>query len=357
MKTIGVIGNWGDSNTIGGQITKTRELLKAISDKMGYDSKRLLGEWEDSKKITNDLYFINVGQQRGVIKLLVEILKLMRQSDYVIIILASKGYFQILPIISLINKLYQKRIYEFVIGGIRYDFLNYGRIKYEQKIKKIYVESTYMVKKYNELGLKNVEYMPNFKFFKTITEKEIEKRNNSQIRICTFSRIDRCKGIDVAVEIVKNVVSGNENIFLDVIGPVDSEYQEDFDNLINNVPDNIKYLGAINGSKAVEVLKEYDILLFPTKWKSEGFPGSFIDAMAAGLVILSSERINFKDIICEGVNGFLFNENDIKAFADKIIYLKNNIDILRSMQKNALCEVEKYKTENVLEKFWCELNL
>lgn len=356
MKTIGVIGNWGDSNSIGGQITKTRELLKAISEKMGYDSTNLFGEWEDSKKITQNLFFINVGQQRNMIKLLVEILKLMHQSDYVIVILASKGYFRLLPIISLMNKLYKKTIYEFVIGGVRYDFLNCRQIKYEKKIKKIYVESTYMVKRYSELGLKNVEYMPNFKSFKKITENDIEKRIDSEIRICTFSRIDCYKGIDSAIDIVKNVLSSDENIFLDIIGPVDSNYQEDFENLISNVPNNIKYLGSINGSKAIEVLKKYDILLFPTKWKSEGFPGSFIDAMAAGLIILSSERINFKDIIHEDINGFLFSDNDIKAFVDKIIYLKNNVDILRSMQKNALCEVEKYKTENVLEIFWRELN-
>lgn len=355
MNKIGFIGNLGNDDSIGGQITKTRELLNAILNHQEINSCASV-ELLKRKKRTKNVYILDVGREKNPFIFCCKLYNLIRKSDSVIIILASKGYFFLLPIIMVLNAFYKKDIYEFVIGGIRYQFLNNKRIAYEKKVKAIYVESTFMVKKYQQLGIYNVEYMPNFKRVHRIGDKEVEKRNETQIRVCTFSRIDKYKGIDTAIEIMNKIKILDNSIFLDIIGPVDESFKDDFESLLRTSNKNISYKGAIDSKDAVETLKCYDILLFPTKWETEGFPGSFIDAMAAGLVILASERENFRNIIENGVNGYLFEEDDVQAFVDKIMYFSKNRKELRVMQKNALDSSYMYNSEIVLKDFLVKLD-
>ncbi len=356
MKTIGFVGNLGDKDAIGGQITKTRELLDAILEKKGVDCS--YGKEYSKKKLKyHNVVLVNTNKHNKLFILLCNIVEVFHKSDCILIILSSNGYFRLLPIFSIINKVYKKTVFEFVIGGTRHELLNKRRIRYEKKLEKIYVESSFMVKRYQELGLNNVEYLPNFKRINPIDIKQIDNRDKNLIRLCTFSRIDQFKGIDSAIKIMNAILMQGYNVQLDIIGPVDKEYQSYFNDLLLKNNRGINYIGAINGSKAIEVLRNYDILLFPTKWKNEGFPGSFIDAMAAGLVVLASKRENFRDIIKNDINGYLIDENDLSMFVDKILYLIVSVDKLRLMQKNAIKESMAYDVNIVLENFFSKIEI
>lgn len=48
-------------------------------------------------------------------------------------------------------------------------------------------------------------------------------------------------------------------------------------------PPYIKYCGTVSFDKTTEVLKEYFALVFPTRFYTEGIPGTIIDAFASGL--------------------------------------------------------------------------
>ena len=250
-----------------------------------------------------------------------------------------------------------------MIGGIRYQYIQKqkSRLRYEKRIKKIYVESTAMVKQYESLGLNNAAYLPNFKNIEILTEKEMlkEYHMDEPLRLCTFSRIDRLKGIDVAIEVVKefNNQYGENIAALDIIGPVDEEYSNEFYALLQATEcKGIRYCGKVDSSEAVNVLKKYDALLFPSKWFTEGFPGTFIDALASGLPILASNKINFGDIIEDGYNGYLISEEtEIEDYVHHLRDWSHNREDLLRMKKNALIEAQKYTTEHVLEQIWNDM--
>lgn len=342
MKKIGVLGNFGGGE-IGGQVTKTIELTNAFVQKYGKVNK------VDVNK-TKKKYLVLIKQ----------IWKLLKQSTDVFIILASPGYFKILPIIIAMNTICKCNIYENVIGGVRNQYVEKKSIRLwlEKHIKKIYVESNYMAGMYKKIGLNNVEYLPNFKQIEKITEEELLRNFNkcSSLQLCTFSRIDRYKGIDEAINIIECLNEKYDKIVahLDIIGPVDEEYRDEFEKIMQEVDKtSVQYCGKVDSKQAVEVLKKYDALLFPTKWITEGFPGSFIDAMAAGLPILASERENFKDIVLEDYNGYLIAEEDRQEeFINRIYSWYVDREKLFEMKKNSLHEVDKYKVENVVRQLW-----
>lgn len=170
------------------------------------------------------------------------------------------------------------------------------------------------------------------------------------LRLCTFSRIDREKGIDTAIEITTLIKKKTDiKVSLSIIGPIEKGYEESFWRLIKDSDsERIKYVGAVPSAAAVETLKDYDVLLFPTHWKTEGFPGTFIDAMAAGLLVFATDRMNFRDIVKDGYNGWLIDEWSVDTYVHKIMQLVQKPELLLKMKHNAVMEAGKYDAVLVL---------
>jgi len=355
---IGFIGNLGDKNIIGGQITKTRDLFAAILARKGVEKgviNNFLENGIGNSCFNQEGLYIADFKSNNILKLMLQVFKIFNNCQNIILILASFTYLRILPFVLLLNRIYKRNLYEFVIGGVRHEYLKQNDINNEKYIKKIFVESTYMKDCYEKLGLNNVVYMPNFKHVKPINSEEINMRDDKVLRCCTYSRVDPYKGIDDAIKIIKRFGENTDHITLDIIGPVDRNFDFQFNTLLENKPATIKYFGVIDGNNSSKILKDYDVLLCPTKWKAEGFPGSFIDSMQAGLVILATDKPNFRDIIINDENGWLLAENDIDGYLEKLRILDSNKNLLRKMQKKALSDSMKYDTDIVLKNFLDEL--
>jgi len=260
------------------------------------------------------------------------------------VILASTGYFRLLPIMYLINKIFKRKVYEICIGGIRYEFLNRVNIFLEHSITAIYVETMYMLEKYKEVGLDKVYYMPNFK---KIYRNAIPEKNTSELKICTFSRIDENKGIDTAVQIMKKL-ENRDDISLDIIGPVKEEYEVIFEEIIGHSGKNVKYCGSVKRDDINDYLGKYDVLLFPTRWKAEGFPGIFLDAFENGIIVLATDLPAFQNVIINDKNGRLFPVNGIEEYARYILELADNTEKRRKMKNTAFEYSKKYDSKHVL---------
>lgn len=337
MSKIGFIGNFcGDA--IGGQAEKTRTLYEFL--------------YKAYEVVKVDIF------QLSPIQMLIDIWRAFSECNRIIVILASPGYFKIQSYLVLCRKLTGAKVYEFAIGGVRYKYLvnKRRRICCERKIKKIYVESTHMVHEYQKLGLDNAVYVPNFKVIDKLCEVN-SQGCGEKLRLCTFSRIDRYKGIDTAIDIANAIYEKKHiDVELDIIGPVDKEYEQDFRKMLANADkERVRYVGSVPSKEAVNVLSEHDMLIFPTHWETEGFPGAFIDAMAAGLPILATDKDNFHNIVINKYNGWLIDEWNIDGYVDKIAELAADPELLIQMRHNAVAEAEKYTVENALSKVLADL--
>lgn len=342
MKSLGVFCSY-NIKLIGGQTTKTIELLNMAN------------------KYFENVNVLNQKEKKSYIHLLKSFVELFRRNENIIIIVSSTGYFKLLPFVAIILHFYNRNIYEIVIGGMRYEYVKRKKwsIPIIKKFKKIYVESSYMVEKYHELGVTNAEFLANYKTFPEMSEQQLKLVfNKESFKICTFSRIDKYKGIDTAIEICKYLHSEYDNpgIILDIYGPIEEEYKAEFEKLLILQPKYISYKGVIDNRLSINTLKDYDCFLCPTKWQNEGFPGAFIDALASGLPILATKRENFKDIIKDGKNGFLIQENDIRQYAEHIMDWYRNRDELLEAKRNALRESKKYQTDIVLKKMFQDMD-
>ena len=296
-KRIAIIGHFGGKeNFLDGQTIKT---------KVFYDEfKRIDGV--QIKKV--DTYYKN----HNSIKLIWDFFRATLTCKYVIVLVAENGMKTLFPLLYFCSRYLKKRIYHSVIGAsLAQRVVTYKNFKkYLNSFCVNWCETIGLVKKLHELGVPNAELLYNCKRLIPISENEIVEVCEKPHRLCTFSRVMCEKGIEDAIYAVKSINDKYaETVYtLDIYGQIDPEQTEWFEKLQQIFPSYIQYRGAISYDKSVDVLKDYFALLFPTRYWTEGVPGTIIDAYAAGLPVIASKWENFDNIIDKETGvGYDFN--------------------------------------------------
>lgn len=105
--------------------------------------------------------------------------------------------------------------------------------------------------------------------------------------------------------------------------------------------DHVFFAGHLFGKDILKIYRESDIFILPTY--SEGFPLVILEAMAAGLPIVSTPVGAIPEIIEDGVNGFLVPPKNSKMLAERIILLIKDKHLREKMATNNKRKVkEKY---------------
>ena len=321
----------------GGQPVKTREFYRLLSDQYGKE---------------NVFPIETLGWKRNPIKLIGKIFAAAKKCDTMIMLPAHNGVEIFGRILAGYKKRKNKKIYYNVIGGWLAE-----KLEKEPKLKKvlrefdgIWVETQTMKKKLEAQEFCNISIIPNFKRLTPIGSNEIKNICNPPYKLCTFSRVMKEKGIEDAINAVKavNEKYGRTVYTLDIYGQIDQGQTEWFSELQSSFPEYVRYGGLVPFDKSVEVLKDYFALLFPTRFYTEGIPGTIIDAYAAGVPVISAKWESFADIIDEGKSGFGYDMEDNEAFCDCLEKMLIEQDKVPVMKKYCLEKVNNYLPETAI---------
>lgn len=158
------------------------------------------------------------------------------------------------------------------------------------------------------------------------------------------------KGHIFLIESFKKLIkAGNHNLVLRIAGT--GELENELKSLVekDNLEDKVVFTGALKyGSK--EMMEEYrmaDIFVHPsviaTNGDKEGIPGTIIEAMSAGLPVISTYHAGIPYIIENEKTGLLVNEWDIKGLAETIERLVYDVELRKRLGQNA----QRYALENL----------
>ena len=89
----------------------------------------------------------------------------------------------------------------------------------------------------------------------------------------------------------------------------------------------IKWVGWIENVE--EILKKTDILCLPSY--REGLPKALIEGAAYGLPIVTTNTIGCKDVVEDGINGFLVPVKNVEQLSNRIFELIQNQDLRNKM--------------------------
>ena len=89
--------------------------------------------------------------------------------------------------------------------------------------------------------------------------------------------------------------------------------------------------------------------MFPSKYPKECFPLSILEAMAFGLVCITSKEGAISEIIDDDI-GYSFNKNFVKNFTKTIIFLNKNRTIWKIKSDKTINKFNKNYTIDRFEK-------
>ena len=113
---------------------------------------------------------------------------------------------------------------------------------------------------------------------------------------------------------------GLQNKFLiDFYGKIDDSYESSFKERVDLIP-NVNYQGFLNlgENEGYDKLSTYDMMLFPTYWKGEGFAGVFIDSFVSGVPMIVSDWAHNRQFLKESETALFVPVHDVTALYEKM---------------------------------------
>ena len=163
--------------------------------------------------------------------------------------------------------------------------------------------------------------------FKPIEKEKVAYTNKKEsIVVLMIARAIWHKGIKEYYEAAK--ILKNENIEFIFIGDTDDgNISCASKNFLKN--GNVKWLGHRNDIK--DQIASCDIFVLPSY--REGVPRTLLEASSMGKPIVTTNTVGCKEVVDDGINGFLVPIKDSKSLAEKIKNLANNYELRENMRK------------------------
>lgn len=161
--------------------------------------------------------------------------------------------------------------------------------------------------------------------------------------ICSFGRPCYQKNLVLMIEMFAKFKQKNSNIQL-VIGGI-GKYAPNVKELKNA----IEYYGLqkevvlipwVDRETVFNIISNSKLYISTSRY--EGLPYSLIESMALGKPAVVTNCDGNRDLIVQGENGFLVNENDIQDFVSKLELLLSNKELYDQFSTNTKSRFEKH---------------
>lgn len=243
------------------------------------------------------------------------------------------------------RKTMRKSIY-FMMGGLEAgriaDSLNH--IKMYSNYARVYVETAAMKECLVNVGLSNCLLFPNCRK-RPVSEYLINTNYERRLSCVFFSNIQLIKGVDVVLEVAEKLI----NVDFYFYGYIDKEIEEEFIAKCNTT-NNVFYKGIFDAKThdVYEELRQYDALLFPTRWRNEGVPGVLVEGKIAGLAEIVSNMCYNAELVSDGTEGIVLKDNNTDCLAEAIDILDSDREYLHRLKEGSRNSAERFYIDNYI---------
>lgn len=151
--------------------------------------------------------------------------------------------------------------------------------------------------------------------------KTVEKIPSDKLRITFVGYFGKHKGVDLLIKAVG--LLRNEDIEINLVGA--GSEQETYKKIATkcSVLHQLRFWGKLANKDIVNAYAETDIYCLPSIWP-ENQPVSITEAMACGIPVIASNLGGNKELVQDGVTGFLFEAEKVEDLAAKIKFFFDN---------------------------------
>ena len=254
MKEVLVLGYFGyNTNQLDGQTVKTRDIYKLVESQT---------KGEVDYYDTEDFKY----HKLSIFKMFWKVIR-CRTLFY---LPAHNNLKAIFPIIYVLSVLFRFKIHYFVVGGWLREFITNLPVHrwMLRRISGIHVETKRLLSELEEYyGFKNVDIFPNFRFF----DFNPERYDSDKLRLVFMARVNKMKGLDWIFNLADYIKDNKleDKYSITFYGPINDEDKEYFETNVAKYSF-VEYKGPLQPSEIHKTLCEYDVMLLPTHYYTEG---------------------------------------------------------------------------------------
>lgn len=187
--------------------------------------------------------------------------------------------------------------------------------------------------------LNNVTLLYNAINLKRFTKpNNYAKQNSDALQLVTVGSLVDKKNQTLLIDVVAELVKRGTNVQLHILGngPNKQKLQAKIDAL--NLAKHITLHGNVN--KVEEYLWSSDVYIHGAYYEPFGLV--LVEAMAAGLPVVSLDGRGNRDIITNDENGYIITEQDASVFADTILQLASDKELYNRIQQAGLHTAQQF---------------
>ncbi len=171
-------------------------------------------------------------------------------------------------------------------------------------------------------------------------------KSNQPLRVLYLGNLQSSKGIEDVIHAASLLAADKSLSFhLDVVGAWRSEVTKEVCMKLvrtNNLP--VSFHPPAAGGNKLKFLSEADIFLF-TPREPEGHPWVIVEALAAGLPVVSTDKGAIIESVRHGLNGFIVNAKDPEDIAGRLTELLRDKTLREKMGRESRNLYEQNFTE------------
>lgn len=162
-----------------------------------------------------------------------------------------------------------------------------------------------------------------------------------------LGRLDEEKGVDVLIEVVKQLPDDIEFIFVGD-GALRPQIEEELADKINR--GNVRLPGWVDHDEVPAFLNRFRLLVMTSR--TEGVPTTALEAMACGTPVCATSVGGIPDVVHDGETGWLLEDRSAAEIAARIERLVRHEEQLEEVSRRARSfVVEHYEFDVVVDKY------
>ena len=170
---------------------------------------------------------------------------------------------------------------------------------------------------------------------KLLAEGKNLSRRKGHYVILFLSSLRRSKGFMDVIHSIPNVLDKEKDVEFVFAGEMrlTKEERTEINSFIvrSNIAQAITFTGAVAGEDKVKLFHSADVFVLPSY--GEGFPTVLVEALAAGLPIITTKVGAIPEVVIDGENGFYVKPGDSQAIAERILLLLKDDHVRDEMKR------------------------
>ena len=280
------------------------------------------------------------------LRLLFEFTRKLRRADTVIVFASNGHLITVGPPMLALAKLLGRRCYFRAFGGSLDWFLDAHLRGLRSPLRAIartclrhydgVIVETQMMEAYLAplIGKRRVSFVPGYR--RRVAEEPMAQSTPTALRLIFLGIVKEDKGVFVLLESLRRLAASPDgtNITCTFYGSMYEPVRARFEAEIERTP-GAQYGGSLDWRDVTESLRSYDALVLPTFYIGEGHPGVVIEAMMAGIPIVSTDFRAIPEIVIDGENGLLAQPADVESLTKTLARLASDYELRQRLARGS----------------------